>query len=161
MAALMPSTSPASTVLRMRILPSREVVDRFTFPEQMMNKPRGVSPSTNRIAPAGKTLLWLPVFRACNAGCEKAQKKPGFERLHSLQLSMISRSYGAFMLISAAEVRFCWGEYSDAEACPIPLKWRELDSRARAWAWVSGCELRAAERSSHAALGSSSRSHCM
>src|ERR1700733_6691383 len=151
----MPRTSPASAVLRIRIFPSREVVDRFTLPEQMMNKPRGVCPSTNRIAPAGRTLLWLSWFRACSAGCEKVQKKPGFEWLHPVQLSMISRSYGAFMLISAADVRFSLGEYPKAETCPNPLIWRELESRARAWARVSGCELRAAARSSHAALGSS------
>jgi hypothetical protein len=38
-------------------LPSREVVERLTFPEHTIYTPRGVCPSTNRMAPAIRPLL--------------------------------------------------------------------------------------------------------
>ena len=72
--ALRPSASPASAVLRMRTLPSREVVERFTRPEHSTNMPRGFWPSTNRIAPAGRTLLWLTWSRARKPSRENPQK---------------------------------------------------------------------------------------
>jgi hypothetical protein len=55
-AALSPMTSPASACFRISTLPSFEVVESFTLPEQRMNTPRGVCPSTNSSAPGGITL---------------------------------------------------------------------------------------------------------
>jgi len=87
-----PRASPDSAVLSMRILPSRGVVERFTLPEHKMNMPRGLCPSTNRIAPAGRVLLWLIRFSDSRAAWERPQEKPGLVLAHCAQLSTISSS---------------------------------------------------------------------
>src|SRR3954447_20319421 len=106
MVALSPTVPPASTVLRIKILPSREVVERLTLPAQTMNSPRGAWPSTNRIAPDGSVLLWLIASSERSAGAETAQKYAGFRWPHSVQLSTISRPYGAFISLSGCDVHF-------------------------------------------------------
>src|SRR5579872_6532372 len=76
MAALSPSASPGAAILRIKVLPSREDVERFTFPEQMMNTPRGVCPSTNRIAPGQRALL-AHLIQGGKQGMRKSAKEPG------------------------------------------------------------------------------------
>src|SRR3984957_2852366 len=84
----------------MSTLPSRDAVESFTRPEHKTNMPRGSCPSTNKIAPAGNVVWWLACSRHFNVDPEKLQKNPGWEHLHSGQLSMISNPYGVFTLAS-------------------------------------------------------------
>src|SRR6185369_5337147 len=51
--ALNPSTSPASAILRIKVLPSVEQIDSFTRPLQRTKIPRGACPSTKSTAPLG------------------------------------------------------------------------------------------------------------
>src|SRR5438093_13045069 len=51
--ALKPSASPGSAIFSMRTLPSREVVESFTFPEQSTNAPPWRLPLDKQDCPTG------------------------------------------------------------------------------------------------------------
>src|SRR5947207_14558870 len=75
----------------MRTLPSREVVESFTFPEQSTNAPRGDCPSTNRIAPPGYVLRWLAALKDFNTSGESPQNQFFRRNLQLRQFSLARR----------------------------------------------------------------------
>src|SRR6202035_2807127 len=92
--------------LRIRTLPSREVVESLTLPEHRTKAPRGIWPSTKSTAPPGYVLRWLALLKDFNTGGEKQQNHLSLRNLQVRQLSMISNPYGVFMTHSLAKTRF-------------------------------------------------------
>src|SRR6476661_7729170 len=87
MTALSPSASPASAILRMSTLPSREVVESLTLPEH-----------TTSTAPPGYVLKWLAALKAFSTSEDRPQNHLSLRNLQETQFSIISRPYGVFMV---------------------------------------------------------------
>lgn len=93
--ALRPRASPGPAVLRMRIFPSLDVVDRLTFPEHRMKMPRAACPSTKRIAPAGTIFSDSPRLMR-RERVEKMHKSLPLSQVGNRRSSRRSRFHTAF-----------------------------------------------------------------